>query len=267
MQTLKNAGVPISDGTLAVNIPIDFEEELERRSSERIQKFISESQTMKRAYEELKKHNHPIPPELANFMAAQKGEASLSPSPGGEGEEGEGEEGAEGETPIGDSTSAEQTERGLDIDTVGTETEGGGGEEAATSGAPLPTKNRTRPEESDEQRAGSPRAAKMAKDPSSFGASKKATYKQVNAALRRMEADTTLVKDLVETEEFFEALNRESEAAYVRKHVDEVYMSLENIVGGIRLSAMASPVAREAFDTVEGMLDQYELIFDFRPDW
>lgn len=259
LQTLKNAGVPISDETLAVNIPINFEEELERRSSERIQKFISESQTMKRAYEELKKHNHPIPPELANFMATQKADAALGPGAGDE--EGEGEQ---GDTPIGDSTSAEQIERGEEIDTVGTETD----EVAAeSSSAPLPTKNRTRPPESDEQRSNSPRAAKMAKDPSSFGASKRATYKQVNAALRRMEADTTLVKDLVETDEFFEALNRESEAEYIRKNVDEVYMSLENIVGGVRLSAMASPTVKQAFDTVEGMLDQYELVFDFRPDW
>lgn len=267
LKTLKDAGVPISDGTLAVNIPINFEEELERRSSERIQKFISESQTMKRAYEELKKHNHPIPPELANFMATQKADAALGPGAGGEdgGEDGEGEEGAEGETPIGDSTSAEQIERGEEIDTVGTEPEAG---EGAASSTPLPTKNRTRPPESDEQRSNSPRAAhRMGRDPSSFGSVKKATYKQVNAALRRLEADTTLVKDLIETDEFFEALNREAEAPYVRKHVDEVYMSLENIVGGVRLSSMASPVAQEAFDTVEGMLDQYELVFDFRPDW
>ena len=263
LQTLKNAGVPISDETLAVNIPINFEEETERRSAERIQKFIAESQVMKRAYEELKKHNHPIPPELMNFMNAQKGEQALN-GPGKEEDE-EGEN-TEGESPVGDSTSAEQIERGVEIDTVGTEvTEGEG-----AGSAPLTPKNRTRPPESDEQRSNSPkasRATRMAKDPSSFGSSRRATYKQVNSAIKRLEADVTLVKDLVETDHFFESINREHEAEYVRKHIDEVQMSLESIAGGVRLSAMASPTASEVFDTIEGMLDQYEVVYDFRPDW
>ena len=258
LQTLKNAGVPISDETLAVNIPIDFEEELERRATERVQKMIAESQAMKKAYEELRRHNHPIPPELMQFMDAQKPEA---PAPAGE--EGEGE-GTEEVTPLGDSTSADEIERAQEIDTVGTESEEVG--EGSSSTPPAP-KNRTRPPESDEQRSNSPRAAKMAKDPSSFGSSKKATYKQVNAALRRMEADVTQVKDLVETDEFFESINREHEASFVRKNVDEVYMALESVAGGIRLGSIASPVAQETFDIVEGMLDQYELAFDFRPDW
>ena len=260
LKTLKDAGVPISDDTLALNIPIDFDEELERRSSERVKKMLAESQAMKRAYEELKVHNHPIPPELMNFMAAQKGTELIGDS--------EGEGGTENnESPLGDSTSEDEIERGEDIDTVGTEdTEGSGS--SSPSATPLPTRNRTRPPESDEQRNNSPRAAhKMSRDPSSFGAVNRATYKQVNAAIRRLEADMTQVKDLVETDQFFEALNREHEAEYVRKNVDEVYMSLENIVGGVRLGAMASPEAQEAFETIEGMLDQYESIFGFRPDW
>ena len=260
LKTLKDAGVPVSDDTLALNIPIDFDEELERRSSERVKKMLAESQAMKRAYEELKVHNHPIPPELMNFMAAQKGTELIGDS--------EGEGGTENnESPLGDSTSEDENERGEDIDTVGTEdTEGSGGD--SPSAAPLPTKNRTRPPESDEQRKNSPRAAhKMSRDPSSFGAVNRATYKQVNAAIRRLEADMTQVKDLVETDQFFEALNREHEAEYVRKNIDEVYMSLESIVGGVRLGAMTSPEAQEAFETIEGMLDQYESIFGFRPDW
>lgn len=262
LQTLKNAGVPISDETLAVNIPIDFEEETERRSAERIQKFVAEAQVMKKTYEELKKKNHPMPPEVINFMAAQKGQELTGP-PGAGGEEGEGE-GAETETPVGDSTSAEQNERGLELDTVGTE---GGGAGAESNAAPLVPKNRTRPTESDEQRSSSPKAAKMGKHPSSFGSSTRASYSQVHSALKRLEAETTLIKDLVDRDEFFAALNRESEADYVRKHFDEVQMSLESIAGGIRLSAMASPTAQQAFDVIEGMMDQHELLYGFRPDW
>lgn len=265
LQTLKNAGVPISDETLALNIPIDFEEETERRAAERIQKFVAESQVMKKTYEELKKKNHPLPPEVMNFMNAQKAESKLNGPGEGEGED---EENVEGESPIGDSTSAEQNERGLEIDTVGTETGGGeaGGAEGSPA-APLVPKNRTRPTESDEQRSQSPRAARMARNPSSFGASRKVNYQQVKAAIRRMEAEVTLVKDLVETDEFFTALNRTAEADHIRKHFDEVQMSLENIVGGVRLASNASPRAQEVFDTIEGMLDQYELLYDFRPDW
>ena len=256
LKTLKDAGVPISDETLALNIPIDFDEELERRSSERVKKMLAESQAMKRAYEELKVHNHPIPPELMNFMASQKG-TELIGDDSAESSEGK-------DTPLGDSTSQDENERAEDVDKVGTEdTEG-----SSSPSTPLPTKNRTRPPESDEQRKNSPTAAhKMSQDPSSFGSANRATYKQVTAALRRLEADMTQVRDLVETDQFFEALNREHEAEYVRKNVDEVYMSLENVAGGVRLGAIASPQAQEAFEIIEGMLDQYESVFGFRPDW
>lgn len=267
LQTLKNAGVPISDQTLALNIPINFEEELEQKATERVQKALSESQVMKRIYEECKVHNHPVPPEVINFMAAQKGQqlAEGAGGPGGgEGGNGEGE-GENQEGPLGDSTASEVNERGEEIDNIGNDAPAGG---AGGSVAPMPPKNRTRPTESDEQRSNSPRAAKrMSRDPSSFGSSRRVTYKQVNAALHRMAADITEVKDLVEDDEFFAALNREDEAAFVRKNIDEVYMALETIQGGVRLGAMASPLVEEVFETVEGMLDQYELAYGFRPDW
>mgnify|MGYP001594494315 CR=1 FL=1 len=263
LQTLRNAGVPISDQTLALNIPINFEEELEKKATERVQKALAESQTMKKTYEELKKKNHPIPPEVEEFMKGS--EAS------GNAEEGESEgEGEDAGGNLGDSTSAAEIERGAEVDTIGTDTPaagaaGGGGAPAA----PLPTKNRARPAESDEQRSGSPRSAtkRMGRNPSSFGSSERATYRQVKSALRRMEADLTQVKDLIETDEFFASINRESEAEFVRKNIDEVFMSLEGVVGGVRLGSMASPLAQEVFETVEGMLDQYELTYDFRPDW
>lgn len=263
LQSLKNAGVPISDQTLAVNIPINFEEELEQRASERVQKALAESQAMKRIYEECKKHNHPVPKEVEEFM---KGSEATGDTVGGEGE---GESEGAGEGNLGDSTSAAEIERGEEIDTIGTDTEttdgGEGGGEGAT---PMPSKNRTRPPESDEQRSNSPRSSrKMSRNPSSFGASNRATYKQVNAALRRMEAEIIVVKDLVETDTFFEAINREAEVPLVRKNIDEVYMALEQVVGGVRLGAMASPKVQEVFDLVEGMLDQYELAYDFRPEW
>ena len=260
LQTLRNAGVPISDGSLALNIPINFEEELEKRATERVQKALAESQTMKRIYEECKKHNHPVPPEVEEFMKGAEATGNVE----GEGEGGGADEGGN----LGDSTSADEIERGAEVDTIGTDTPAAEGEGGAAPAAPLPIKNRARPAESDEQRGNSPRSSKkMSKDPSSFRSSERATYKQVKSALRRMEADLTQVKDLIETDEFFAAINRESEAEFVRANIDEVFMSLEGVVGGVRLGATASPLAQEVFETVEGMLDQYELTYDFRPDW
>lgn len=71
LQQLKNNGVPISDKSLAVNIPIEFTEELEAVSEEKVQKLVAEAQTMKKAYDLIKAQGLPMPPELAKYEAAQ----------------------------------------------------------------------------------------------------------------------------------------------------------------------------------------------------
>lgn len=71
LQQLRNVGVPISDTSLAVNIPIEFTEELEKQSDEKVAKLLAESQAMQKAYTLIKAQNLPMPPDLAKYMAAQ----------------------------------------------------------------------------------------------------------------------------------------------------------------------------------------------------
>ena len=70
LQQLRQAGVPIADTSMAVNIPIEFEEELEKSSEEKVQKLLAEAQAMDKAYKLCIKNNWPVPPELARYMAA-----------------------------------------------------------------------------------------------------------------------------------------------------------------------------------------------------
>lgn len=69
---LKQMGVPISDKVLAVNIPIEFEEQLEAQSEEQVQKLVAQAQAMKKAYDIIMAQGLPIPPEMASFLAAQQ---------------------------------------------------------------------------------------------------------------------------------------------------------------------------------------------------
>lgn len=69
LQSLKGMGVPISDQSLAVNIPISFDEELEKSSDELVKKQIAQAQSMVKARKLLEDAGLPIPPEVAGFFA------------------------------------------------------------------------------------------------------------------------------------------------------------------------------------------------------
>lgn len=71
LQALKGMGVPISDQSLAVNIPIEFEQELEKQSEETVAKLVAEAQAMKKAYDQITAQGLPTPPDLAAFLVAQ----------------------------------------------------------------------------------------------------------------------------------------------------------------------------------------------------
>lgn len=68
LQTLKMSGVPISDQSLCVNIPIEFKEELEQVSKEKMAKAIAEAQFNFDLYQSLTIRGLPIPPELQMMM-------------------------------------------------------------------------------------------------------------------------------------------------------------------------------------------------------
>lgn len=86
LQTLKMSGVPISDQALMVNIPIEFEEELDRVSEEKLKKILAEARFNKKAYDLLVMQGLPVPPELQQMMApaiaAQVGPGSTAAPPG-----------------------------------------------------------------------------------------------------------------------------------------------------------------------------------------
>ena len=62
---LQQVGFPISYGSLAVNLPIDFNEEAETRKREKTDMVIAEQQYKKDLFQRLTYENLPIPPELA----------------------------------------------------------------------------------------------------------------------------------------------------------------------------------------------------------
>ena len=63
LQQLQAAGFPISLATLAVNIPIDFEDEVEARKNEKLATVVAEQQFKKELFERLTILGLPIPPE------------------------------------------------------------------------------------------------------------------------------------------------------------------------------------------------------------
>jgi len=65
---LKAMGVPISDKTLAVNIDVEFEQELEVQADESVAKLMATAQAMKKVQVLCDAQNLPYPPELAQHL-------------------------------------------------------------------------------------------------------------------------------------------------------------------------------------------------------
>lgn len=65
---LKAMGVPVSDKTLAVNIDMKFDQELERQAEESVAKLMATAQAMKKVQDLCDEQNLPYPPELAQHL-------------------------------------------------------------------------------------------------------------------------------------------------------------------------------------------------------
>lgn len=65
---LKAMGVPVSDKTLAVNIDMKFDQELERQAEESVAKLMATAQAMKKVQDLCDAQNLPYPPELAQHL-------------------------------------------------------------------------------------------------------------------------------------------------------------------------------------------------------
>lgn len=87
LQTLKMSGVPISDRALMVNIPFDWQEELDQVEEEKLKKALAEARFNQKLYDLLTMQGLPIPPELQAMMAPpmvapQVGPGSAAAPPG-----------------------------------------------------------------------------------------------------------------------------------------------------------------------------------------
>lgn len=65
---LKAMGVPVSDKTLAVNIDMQFDQELEKQAEESVAKLMATAQAMKKVQDLCDAQNLPYPPELAQHL-------------------------------------------------------------------------------------------------------------------------------------------------------------------------------------------------------
>jgi hypothetical protein len=70
LQNLMAAGFPISLGTLAVNIPIDFDDEIETRREEKVKTVVAEQQFKRDLFQQLMVQQLPIPPEYVQEYQA-----------------------------------------------------------------------------------------------------------------------------------------------------------------------------------------------------
>jgi hypothetical protein len=267
LQQLKQNGVPISDATLAVNIPMDFKEELEKKSDETVQKLLAEAQAMNKAYLMIKEMGLPMPPELAKYMAAK---AQL------EKVENEAEDSGTA-TQMAKDQHEQFQETGIMPGAPGAAGEGGGpndmdngveksldqgGEDENLHKIKTPKakpRNRTRPAESDEQRSNSPKAAHLRfwEDPSSLHTASKVTHERAQAAVERMANPNPSVKELVQDEGFYDALNQTG------LDFDQDYEDLEIY----HFNKTGSTEVAVRYEHLSELLEQYELVYGVQPEW
>lgn len=254
---LKQAGVPVSDKFLAVNVKVDFEQELEREAQETVDKAMAKAQAWKAVQDKCDLEGLPYPEELVSHLVAtltlrqqlaatkqaedqtkmldaQAQQASpagqtgalpgASPMPGAPGGAP-----ADGSAP---PSGAPQDAMSSQAAPPATDGPSGGGDPDAGSGTSEPARNfgGQRPEESDEMRANSPRAAsntpagrwaaRVHKDrplstfeigPSSVGRRARVAPEDVQEAVRRREvwarSGRPVVSQLIKDPDFWRICN------------------------------------------------------------
>jgi len=289
LQQLKSMGVPISDQTLAVNIPFEPKQELERQANETVDKMMATARAMKEVQDRCDKEDLPYPADLAQYLDATlklRQDKVMT----------EVQE-AQGDLALLQSEMQEQAlqqaaqEQGMAPEGGGGGMAGGGGADPQ-GGAPAPggpqsmppqaagpqgppgppppagaapteiPRNRTRPPISDEQRATMPKGAsrgslaKFAKGPSSVGHASRATEADAERAVRRLATIAThhprpRVADLVEDPEFYLATNMQS-------YEDQIRADFPEITAGR---------AEESHRVLLGMIEQYVEMFGEEPQW
>ena len=165
VEALRAAGVPISMKTRLVNVPIDLEEEKERVAEEQVDLAVEAQRVRKKTYEALRAEGLPIPEDLKNdfepkAMGAEKSTASPM------GKDGAPEQPTTpplpllGTTQPADTSALVPTAEDAAAVAPGQEQHGVPDEATGTNPVVIPLpRNRSRPVESDEQRASMPKAS------------------------------------------------------------------------------------------------------------
>lgn len=270
LQTLKNMGVPISDGTLSMNVPIEFEEELEHRSEEQVSKWVAQAQAMKKGLKIIKAQGLPTPPELVQYEIAESqkkiiDEQAESAEANADIQQQRAEIFEEtGELPgggvgAGGGGTGRGTGTGAQPKVQGDPATGGG---AAPTPAPRNTGGQNRPAESDEQRAGAPKASHLRfwKDPSSFRTAQRTSVEDAQRALDRRLGGPPRVRELVSSEEFYDALNQNG--LDFTEDIDEI--EVYHFAGA---KGQVDVRIKEAHAQLCDMLEQYEMAYGVQPVW
>ena len=331
--------MPISDKSLAINTPLDFEQELPRGADETVDKLVAQAEAMGKAQEIIDSKGLPYPAELAQYLTAtlqlreQKAQTLLledqqkmqktqmdqmgaagamgvlpgtpaapppPPEEGGEDEEGGAPVPAPSPLPVGPPPmgpgGAAQPPPGMplppqlqlvggkkspapfqvnapaasgpsilppDMDLTGGEFGSG------TPNMMEPQRNRTRPEQSDEMRANSPRKAKRVgkdgirkltafeTDPSSYGHRMKVSETHVEQAIRRREAQANppTVQDLIGDPKTYDLTG-------MGAYMGQIQADFGNIINGDD-----DDQTKESIGLLEDMLQRYEHETGVRPRW
>ena len=261
---LKNMGVPISDKSMAVNMPIEFDQEIQRQSEEMVQKQVAEAESAAKVQQICDHKGLPYPGWLVESLSQtlilrqQLAQTKLV-----EGQNDMMEQQAEQMSPAGQMgllppppqpNPQQESPKQSGADQVA--------EEMA--------RNRVRPEISDDMRAGAPRAAsaserwanrvagkgtKFESGPSSYGAMRKVSENQVEAAVRRREMvarhPVPSVSSLVNDPEFFALLN-------MGQYEDQIRADLPSVLAGEE---------SESSNLLTEMIEQYTEVTGIQPEW
>jgi len=69
-------------------------------------------------------------------------------------------------------------------------------------------------------------------------------------------------------DDFFDLLHRQSYAEQIRNDIDSIYLAVEvDRDGRARLASKADPTLRESFEVLCEMVDQFEGIYGYAPEW
>lgn len=302
---LKQMGVPVSDKALAVNIQVDFEQELEREAEETVKKIAAKAQAMDKGQKLCDKQGLPYPPELVEYLTAtlqlrqQLSQTDMledqakqldiqtvqmqpagqtgampgyAPPPQDDGS------GGQQQALLPGQGGGDPSMQGDPAGTTGPEMSSPGGAPMGSDpsmgdpGAVEPSMNRSRPVESDEMRSGAPRAASAAERWAKRihgGRSKLSQFERGPSSLgHALKATPAQVEAAVARREKYA-----KGTPMVSQLIDDPrFYQLINATGHRNQiqsdwPEIRSGGARESADLLHEMIDQYEYVTGVSPIW